>query len=167
MKLKGLKFGIFIILGVLILSGCGSNRSSDIKKTESVTDISKDDKDEKLRFNEVSVSFPSVKPHYVDEVETLPDDLKIDSTMGSVRDITIKNDYIYYYGSEIDFLFRCCERAETGSGMGDVEHGHVVVVGFVHRLQTLVAVQKFLFHGERFVVHQRSDQEHPLAARRF
>lgn len=111
MKLKGLKFGIFIILVISMLSGCGSNRSSDIKKTESVTDISKDDKDEKLRFNEVSVSFPSVKPHYVDEVETLPDDLKIESTMGSVRDITIKDDYIYYYVNYDSALSAYCKEA--------------------------------------------------------
>lgn len=68
---------------------------------------------------------------------------------------------------EVHLAFGSGKGAKAGGSIGDVEDGHVAVVGAIHALQARVAVQELLLDGERFVGHQRAAQSHPFAARGF
>lgn len=112
--MKGLKLSIIMILIVMIFSGCNGEKSSDPEKTENtsgVNDLPENSEGDELRFTEISVDFPVIKPRYVDEVKSLPEDMKIDSTAGSVRDITIKDGYAYYYVNYDSDLNAYCKEA--------------------------------------------------------
>ncbi len=57
---------------------------------------------------------------------------------------------------EADLSFRCCERTETGSRIGDIEHGHVVVIGFNLEFETDGFVFEFVPENEEDI---KDDEE--------
>ncbi|MBQ6230680.1 MAG: hypothetical protein IJJ74_06140 [Eubacterium sp.] len=86
--MKKLCMMLLILLG---LSGCGK------EKNENDTDLDNNKiEDNTLIFTELPVEFPMEEPHYTNEIEGLPEDLKLKETEGYVEDIMIKDDYAYY-----------------------------------------------------------------------